>query len=108
MAKKTSSNNFSDEKKKMQEAALAGMEKAVIQLEADTKLLTHVDTGALRRSWTHKVESSGTKISGAVGSNLEYAPYEDDYHGNLSTALNNNNSEYFSIIEDAIKSAVGG
>ena len=90
---------------KIRVAAVRGMEKATIQFEADTKLLTHVDTGALRRSWTHDVEDEGSVVWGAVGSNLQYAPYEDDYHGNLSTALNSNISDYLDIVADEIKKA---
>lgn len=89
---------------KAHSAAFKGMEKAATQFEADTKMLTHVDSDSLRRSWTHSVEDSGSKIEGAVGSNLEYAPYEDDYHGNLTTAINNNIKSYFNIVVNEIKS----
>lgn len=96
-------NNFDSELNKMIAAAERGMEKAVIKLEADTKLLTHVQTGALRRSWTHDVKTDGSVVEGAVGSNLEYAPYEDDRHGNLSTALNENLQQYLNTIANEIK-----
>lgn len=86
-------------------AALRGMEKATNQFEADTKLLTHEITGALRRSWTHGVEDDGKTITGAVGSNLEYAPYEDDYHGNLTTALNSNISDYLETVAKEVQNA---
>lgn len=101
-------NHFSEEINKVLEAAEKGMEKAVIQLESDTKMITHVDTGALRRSWTHKTQSSDGVIEGAVGSNLEYAPIEDDYHGNLSVALDENLDQYLDMISSEIKSAIGG
>ncbi len=84
-------------------AAERGMQKAVLQLEADTKMLTHVDTGALRRSWTHDVRNKGDDIIGVVGSNLEYAPYEDEYHGNLSTAMEENHDKYYNTIYREIK-----
>ena len=90
---------------KVRAAALRGMEKATTQWEADTKAITHVDTGALRRSWTHAVEESGSKIYGVCGSNLAYAQAEDDYHGNLSTALNSNVKNYFDTIAEEIKQA---
>ena len=43
-------------------AAERGMKKAVIAFEADTKALTHVDTGQLRRNWTHDVRGEGDNI----------------------------------------------
>lgn len=102
-------NHFDEELQKVLKAAESGMEKAVIELEADTKLITHVDTGTLRRSWTHKTRASQNGIiEGAVGSNVEYAPFEDQYHGNLSVALNENLQQYIEVISDEIKNAIGG
>ena len=43
-------------------AAERGMKKAVSAFEADTKALTHVDTGHLRRNWTHDVRGEGDNI----------------------------------------------
>lgn len=96
-------NHFDQERQRVLKAAKAGMQKAVTQFEADTKMLTHVQTGDLRRSWTHKVEASDGHVEGAVGSNLRYAPYEDDYHPNISEALNTNVQSYFNIVAEAIK-----
>lgn len=83
-------------------AAERGMKKAVIAFEADTKALTHVQTGNLRRNWTHDVVKTGDDIIGKVGTNVPYAPYEDDYHGNVSTALNDNYDNYMKIIANEI------
>lgn len=83
-------------------AAEKGMKKAVIAFEADTKALTHVDTGNLRRNWTHDVRGEGDNIIGVVGTNVPYAPYEDDYHGNVSTALNDNYDKYMKMIANEI------
>ena len=101
-------NNFESEKSKVLNALENGMTKACLKFQADTMELTHVQTGALRRSWTYGVESNDGIVEGAVGSNLEYAPYEDDYHGNLSTAFNNNIETYMQTVTDAVKSAIGG
>lgn len=102
-------NHFQEELQKVLSAAEVGMEKATTKFQADTMLLTHVQTGNLKRSWTHKVKvSPNGKIEGAVGSNLEYAPYEDLYHGNVSTALDNNLDSYMKTISDEIKNAIGG
>lgn len=84
------------------DAAERGMKKAVIAFEADTKALTHVDTGHLRRSWTHDVRGEGDNIIGVVGTNVPYAKYEDEYHGNVSTALNDNYDKYMKIIANEI------
>ena len=101
-------NKFRDELNRTLSVAKKGMGKAVTALEADTKLITHVDTGALKRSWTHKTESKDGCVEGAVGSNLEYAPYEDDYHGNLSVALEDGKQQYMDMIADEIKIGLGG
>ena len=101
-------DHFDSELDKVLQAAERGMTKAVIKFEADTKLLTHVDTGTLRRSWTHKVEKNGDNIIGAVGSNVEYAPYEDALHPNISQALEDNIDNYIDTISREIKKALGG
>lgn len=108
MANQKNFNHFNEELERTLKAAETGMKKAVTKLEADTKLITHVDTGALRRSWTHKVKSKDGCVEGAVGSNLEYAPYEDDLHGNLSVALAEDNQALIDIIANEIKSGLGG
>jgi len=97
--------SVNDEVNKVLAAIQRGMEKAVIEFEADTKLLTHVDTGALRRSWTHKVNNDNGIINGVVGSNLLYAPIEDDYHGNLSVALEENKTHYLEVVANEIKNS---
>lgn len=101
-------SNFDTELSKVLQAAERGMTKAVIKFEADTKLLTHVDTGTLRRSWTHKVEKNGDNIIAAVGSNVEYAPFEDALHPNISQALDDNIDNYIDTISREIKKALGG
>lgn len=83
-------------------AAERGMKKAVTVFESDTKALTHVQTGNLRRSWTHDVVKTGDDIIGKVGTNVPYAPFEDSLHGNVSTALNDNYDKYMKIIANEI------
>lgn len=101
-------SNFDTELSKVLQAAERGMTKAVIKFQGDTQLLTHVDTGTLRRSWTHKVEKNGDNIIGAVGSNVEYAPFEDALHPNISQALEDNIGNYVDTISREIKKALGG
>jgi len=95
-------NGWKDATDRILAAAERGMKKAVIAFEADTKALTHVDTGHLRRSWTHDVVKTGDDIIGKVGTNVPYAKYEDKYHGNVSTALNDNYDNYMKIIANEI------
>ena len=101
-------DHFDSELDKVLQAAERGMTKAVIKFQGDTQLLTHVDTGTLRRSWTHKVEKNGDNIIGAVGSNVEYAPFEDALHPNISQALEDNIGNYVDTISREIKKALGG
>lgn len=101
-------DHFDTELDKVLKAAERGMKKAVIKFEADTKLLTHVDTGTLRRSWTHKTEKQGDNIIGIVGSNVPYAKYEDAYHPNISQALDDNLDSYMQTVSKEIEKAIGG
>ncbi|MBQ4515418.1 MAG: HK97 gp10 family phage protein [Clostridia bacterium] len=101
----SSKADFEALRKRIISAAERGMEKAVTKLQADTQMLTHVDTGALRRSWTHSVTTTSNDIVGTVGSNLKYAPYEDALHPNLSEALESNVDKYFNLIRKELKNA---
>lgn len=96
-------SGFKDAEKRMIAAAERGMTKAVLQLERDTKALTHVDSGALRRSWTHEVTTDGSEVRGVVGTNLEYAKYEDALHPNVSEAINSNLKKYYQTISNEMK-----
>lgn len=96
-------SRWKDAENRMIAAAERGMTKAVLQLERDTKALTHAPTGALRRSWTHEVENNGSQITGKVGSNLKYAPYEDARHPNISAAIDANLTKYYKTISNEMK-----
>ena len=95
-------NGWKDATDRILAAAERGMKKAVTVFESDTKALTHVQTGNLRRSWTHDVVKTGDDIIGKVGTNVPYAPFEDSLHGNVSTALNDNYDKYMKIIANEI------
>lgn len=101
-------DNFDTELEKVLQAAERGMKKAVIKFQADTQMITHVDTGTLRRSWTHKTEKQGDNIIGIVGSNVEYGKYEDKLHPNISQALEDNLDSYMATVSNEIKQAIGG
>ena len=106
-------DNFDTELEKVLQAAERGMKKAVIKFESDTKMITHTGVGTaapgtLKRSWTHKVEKQGDNIIAAVGSNVEYAPFEDALHPNISQALEDNLDSYMQTVSNEIKQAIGG
>ena len=106
-------DNFDTELEKVLQAAERGMKKAVIKFQADTKMITHTGVktaapGTLKRSWTHKTEKQGDNIIGIVGSNVPYAKYEDEYHPNISQALEDNLDSYMQTVSNEIKQAIGG
>lgn len=52
---------------------VGAMNRIVLTVERAAKKRTPVDTGTLRRSITHRVESSGER--GVVGTNIEYSRF---------------------------------
>ena len=107
-------DHFDTELDKVLKAAERGMKKAVIKFQADTMMVTHTGVGTaapgtLKRSWTHKTQTDKDgNIIGAVGSNVEYAPYEDAYHPNISQALDDNLDSYMQTVSKEIEKAIGG
>ena len=57
------------------EAIVSALEDACQMIENTAVDKCPVDDGTLRASITHSVEREENKFVGAVGSNLEYAPY---------------------------------
>lgn len=57
----------------MHEAAIRALEKCGLTAEGYAKKLSPVDTGNLRNSISHKVESD--EPAAYIGTNIEYAPY---------------------------------
>jgi len=51
--------------------------KSVIEVERKAKLKSPVDTGRLRASITHEVSKLRSQHIGRVGTNVEYAPYQE-------------------------------
>lgn len=66
------SNEVKDELRKVNEAA---MESILLMVEAQAKALAAVNTGEMRDKIDHKVETSGSKVIGKVGSPNEHAIY---------------------------------
>lgn len=75
-----------DMRKKREKA----IEEACLMIEADAKLLAPVDTGTLKRSITHYVESDDKKTKGSVGSNVEYAYWAERKQPYLEPAVDQN------------------
>ena len=53
------------------------MEIAVSELEGEIKTRAPVDTGHLRASYSHTVETRGEAVVGRVGTNVEYAAHQE-------------------------------
>jgi len=51
--------------------------RRTIQVEGAAKRLCPVDTGRLRASITHSIERDGRGLVGFVGSNVDYAIYQE-------------------------------
>ncbi len=79
--------------KKLENLKSVSVEQAVNQacilVENDAKQRCPVGTGELRNSITHEIEETTEKrITGAVGTNLEYAPYVEFGTGIFSSLGN--------------------
>ncbi len=55
----------------------AGIKKACRVVETAAKKKAPRDTGALKASITHETRAEGKQIVGYVGTNIEYAPYQE-------------------------------
>ena len=88
--------------------ALDVMEQGCTMLEADTKLNCPVGHyppssgrkgGTLKRSITHEVSQNGDSIVGAVGSNVEYAPYVEWRKHFFSATIDKDQGQIESMFE---------
>ncbi|WP_313757186.1 HK97 gp10 family phage protein [Tissierella sp.] len=78
-------------KKQMHDKVLRAMKEVGMELEAEIKLVTPVDTGALRRSITNKTEDKGDTIETEVGSyGIEYAYIVDQRVPYLESTVDSN------------------
>lgn len=59
----------------LEQAAKAAVIDTALAIEGDAKRKAPVDTGRLRNSITH--ERSDDELSARVGTNVEYAPYQE-------------------------------
>lgn len=64
-------------KKGIEDAANAGMESALLVVEASAKSKAPVDLGELRDTLDHSIKNTGGNIVGKVGSPKDYAIYPE-------------------------------
>lgn len=78
-------------KKQMHDKVLKAMKEVGMELEAEIKLVTPVDTGALRRSITNKTTDKGDTIETEVGSyGIQYAYIVDQRVPYLESTVDSN------------------
>ena len=93
-------------------AAMQGVEKGCLRVEAAAKELCAVDTGLLRASIQHELDSSS--LSGTVSTNVEYAPYIEfgsrgkGAHAFMYPALANNLNSIKADIIESLKNEIRG
>lgn len=80
---------------------LQAIRKATLIVERGAKHNAPVDTGRLRASIIPQVTRRDRVVRGIVGSNVEYAPYQEAKRGYLRRALKDNAQRIYEIIKDA-------
>ncbi len=83
--------------------AIKAMEKAVVMVEADAKILCPVDTSATKRSITHDIEDNQNMIAGYVGAGTEYAYYAEKHQPYLEPAVDQNLSAIKQIFSEELQ-----
>lgn len=78
------------------------VEEVCLIVEADAKLNCPVDTGTLKRSITHEVESDEDKTVGSVGSNVEYAYWAERHTPYLEPAVDQNKQTIINKIKEVL------
>lgn len=83
------------------------LEEATLVVMADARRNAPVDTGRLRADINQEVERIGTQIvKGYVGSNVEYAPFQEILNPYLRPAIEDNRDRIRDIFETAIAAAI--
>ncbi|MDD5510908.1 MAG: HK97 gp10 family phage protein [Dehalococcoidales bacterium] len=84
----------------------SNMTKACLLVERDAKINAPVDTGRLRASITNRLEVEKDQLIGIVGTNVEYAPYQEfgtskmPAHPFLYPALEANKSKIKGLLKE--------
>lgn len=88
------------------------MEQATLLVTRSAKILSPVDTGRLRASITPEVRPQDNNIIGVVGSNVEYAPYQElgtsrmHAHPYLAPAFDENIEKIKDLLGDTVKGII--
>lgn len=91
-----------------------GVRRAGLKVEGDAKMVTPVDTGALRSSINTTSSSTANSATATVGSNLEYAAYvelgtsKSSAQPFLQPSLQKNKKVATQIVMTEIRSAYKG
>lgn len=99
-------NHIDDVLKELQVAKRQALEAMGLQAEGYAQFYAPVDTGRLQNSISHKVIDEN---SVAIGTNVEYAPYQElgtsrmSAHPFLKPACMNHVDEYREIAKQALK-----
>ena len=90
------------------------MRDATLLVQRDAKINAPVDTGRLRASITPEVRPFGDTIQGVVGSNVEYAPYQElgtkymEGRFYLRRALEQNAERIYRLLNSTVGRIIGG
>ena len=99
-------NDHSDELlEAFDEACLRALERCGLQAEGYAKDLVPVNTGALRNSINHKVDSG--EPAAYIGTNQEYAPYVEFGTGRYSTTGGGTPKDHWAYMGDDGKMHIG-
>ena len=91
-----------------------GVQLAGLKVEADAKLVTPVDTGALRDSINTSGSSTANSATATIGTNLEYAPFVElgtskaSAQPFLQPSLQKNKKTARKIVMDEVRNAYKG
>lgn len=94
-SKFTFKSNVGSVKKQMQQASEAGIEAAILLIEAAVKSGVPVMTGALRDSINHRINQIGGRIEGQVGTPLMYGIYVEFGTGEFAQNGNGRKGGWF-------------
>lgn len=105
-------SNFNKFSTNLDSDLLIALDACGALVETQASLLSPVDTGLLRKSITHRVLKTASGGTAEVGTNVEYAPYQE--FGTvkmapqpfLTPALNEEKPRVISILTSAMKKAV--
>jgi len=78
------------------------MQDATLIVTRQAKIYSPVDTGRLRASITPEIVTRDTVVQGIVGSNVFYAPFQEEQKKYLYRALVENAQRIYQILADAV------